>query len=99
MPFYHAKLVLCRFVTTKLSTLVEYAGISNAVVTRADCILKFYTGGQMIVTDLGEQGQRADALGKLGLSYGVGMVIGPFIGGLVTKYFRYSIQGLTNPIA
>lgn len=44
-------------------------------------------GGQMIVTDLGEEGQRADALGKLGLSYGVGMVIGPFLGGLVTKFF------------
>ncbi|XP_022337784.1 solute carrier family 22 member 18-like [Crassostrea virginica] len=43
-------------------------------------------GGQMIVTDLGEEGKRADALGKLGLSYGVGMVIGPFLGGLVTKY-------------
>lgn len=47
-----------------------------------------FTGGQMIVTDLGEEGQRADALGKLGLSYGVGMVIGPFLGGLVTKFFR-----------
>ena len=34
----------------------------------------------MIVTDLGEEGKRADALGKLGLSYGVGMVIGPFLG-------------------
>ncbi|XP_062568913.1 solute carrier family 22 member 18-like [Saccostrea cucullata] len=44
-------------------------------------------GGQMIVTDMGEEGQRAAALGKLGLSYGVGMVIGPFLGGLVTKYF------------
>ena len=43
----------------------------------------------MIVTDLGEEGKRADALGKLGLSYGVGMVIGPFLGGLVTKYSRY----------
>lgn len=44
-------------------------------------------GGQMIVTDLGDVGKRADALGKLGLSYGVGMVIGPVLGGLVTKFF------------
>lgn len=43
-------------------------------------------GGQMIVTDLEESGKRADALGKLGLSYGVGMVIGPVVGGLITKF-------------
>ncbi|KAK3087813.1 hypothetical protein FSP39_010977 [Pinctada imbricata] len=43
-------------------------------------------GGQMIVTDMGDESNRADALGKLGLSYGVGMVVGPFIGGLITKY-------------
>ncbi|KAK7446771.1 hypothetical protein BaRGS_00040238 [Batillaria attramentaria] len=30
-------------------------------------------GGQMIVTDIGDSSQRADALGKLGMSYGVGM--------------------------
>ncbi|XP_045181173.2 solute carrier family 22 member 18-like [Mercenaria mercenaria] len=43
-------------------------------------------GGQMIVTDLGDSGKRADALGKLGLSYGVGMVVGPVVGGLITKF-------------
>jgi hypothetical protein len=39
MPFYQAKL-LCRFVTTKFSPLVEFAGISNAAVTWADCIFQ-----------------------------------------------------------
>ncbi|XP_067659030.1 solute carrier family 22 member 18-like [Haliotis asinina] len=42
-------------------------------------------GGQMIVTDIGDASQRADALGKLGMSYGVGMVVGPLIGGILTK--------------
>ena len=37
MPFYQAKLLLCRFVTAKFSPLVEFAGKSNAAVTRADC--------------------------------------------------------------
>ncbi|KAK6187074.1 hypothetical protein SNE40_006322 [Patella caerulea] len=44
-------------------------------------------GGQMIVTDLGDSHQRADAMGKLGLSYGVGMVVGPLIGGIIIKTF------------
>ena len=30
---------------------------------------------------------RADALGKLGVSYATGMVIGPFVGGLITKNY------------
>ena len=30
---------------------------------------------------------RADALGKLGVSYAIGMVIGPFVGGLITKKY------------
>ena len=33
---------------------------------------------------------RADALGKLGISYGIGMVIGPTVGGWIAK--RYSQQ-------
>jgi hypothetical protein len=36
MPFYQVKLELCRFVTTKLSPLVEYASKSNAAVTQVD---------------------------------------------------------------
>jgi hypothetical protein len=38
MLFYQAKFVLCRFVRTKLSPFVEYAGKSNAAVTQDDCI-------------------------------------------------------------
>ena len=31
--------------------------------------------------------ERAVALGKLGFSYGAGVIIGPFIGGQISKYF------------
>ncbi|XP_013389470.1 solute carrier family 22 member 18 [Lingula anatina] len=45
------------------------------------------TGGQMVITDLTDSERRADALGKLWLSYGMGSVIGPFIGGFVNKHY------------
>ena len=31
--------------------------------------------------------ERAVALGKLGFSYGAGVILGPFIGGQISKYF------------
>lgn len=41
----------------------------------------------MVMTDVSSSSQRADALGKLSVSYGVGMVVGPTLGGYVTTYF------------
>ncbi|XP_041845134.1 solute carrier family 22 member 18 [Melanotaenia boesemani] len=42
---------------------------------------------QMVVTDLSEPEKRADALSKLGLCFGVGMIAGSTLGGqLVTRY-------------
>ena len=35
----------------------------------------------MVMTDVSGAKDRADALGKLGVAYGVGMVVGPPIGG------------------
>ena len=40
----------------------------------------------MVVTDVSEKQARAESLGKLGVSYGAGVVVGPFLGGLITKY-------------
>lgn len=39
----------------------------------------------MVMTDVSGSTERADALGKLGVSYGVGMVVGPVVGGYVTS--------------
>lgn len=53
-------------------------------------------GSQMIVTDVTSARERADALSKLGVSYGIGMVIGPFVGGLITKAFSEEAAALAS---
>eukprot|EP00095_Tigriopus_kingsejongensis_P007254 maker-scaffold286_size222086-snap-gene-0.18 protein:Tk07254 transcript:maker-scaffold286_size222086-snap-gene-0.18-mRNA-1 annotation:"solute carrier family 22 member 18" len=44
-------------------------------------------GSQMIVTYFSDHESRATALSRLGFSYGIGMVLGPTLGGYVSKYF------------
>ena len=43
-------------------------------------------GSQMVMTGLSSSEDRAAALGRLGFSYGVGMVVGPALGGQVTRH-------------
>ena len=42
----------------------------------------------MIVTYLSEDCDRANVLARLGFSYGVGMVVGPSLGGFITSNTR-----------
>jgi len=51
-------------------------------------------GGQMLATDLSSAEGRADALGKLGLPYGLGMITGPAIGGVVTRSWSPQVGAL-----
>ncbi|TFK08656.1 upstream-binding protein 1 [Platysternon megacephalum] len=47
-------------------------------------------GAQMVITDLTTPAERADALGKLGLCFGIGVIIGSSLGGtLSTKFGMY----------
>ena len=59
----------------------------NKIITSLWFLNPFFlpipSGGQMVVTDMTGSEKRADALGKLGVSYGIGMVVGPFVGGIV----------------
>ncbi len=41
----------------------------------------------MIMTDVTDESSRAAALSRLGFSYGIGMVVGPTLGGHVNKHF------------
>ncbi|KAM9494233.1 solute carrier family 22 member 18 [Clarias gariepinus] len=44
-------------------------------------------GSQMVVTDLSEKNKRADALAKLGLCFGIGMITGSSLGGTLSTRF------------
>ena len=54
-----------------------------------------FVGSQMVITDIMPYEKRADALGKLGLFYGIGMVVGPFVGGQITKNLGYVLHRYT----
>ena len=48
----------------------------------------------MIVTYLSEESERANVLARLGFSYGIGMVVGPILGGYITSYFNEQTSSL-----
>ena len=47
----------------------------------------------MVITDISEPERRADALGKLGVSFAVGMIIGPVLGGQLVKHIGWAKVG------
>ncbi|XP_051659990.1 solute carrier family 22 member 18 isoform X1 [Manacus candei] len=44
-------------------------------------------GAQKLITDMTTPSQRADALGKLGLCFGIGMIVGSALGGVLSTKF------------
>lgn len=50
-------------------------------------LLHVMQGSQMLVTHLTNESERATALSRLGFSYGIGMVVGPTLGGHISKHF------------
>ncbi|XP_065898283.1 solute carrier family 22 member 18-like isoform X2 [Dysidea avara] len=55
-------------------------------------------GAQMVVTDVSGSAERVDVLGKLGVAYGVGMVTGPTVGGLITRFSSEQTAALAASI-
>ncbi|CAF0982134.1 unnamed protein product [Didymodactylos carnosus] len=45
---------------------------------------------QAYVAYLSDENDRAKALGRLSLSYGIGFIVGPFLGGMCSKHIGYS---------
>jgi len=52
----------------------------------------------MVITDVSGSTERADVMGKLGVAYGVGMVTGPTVGGLITRLSSEQSAALTAAI-
>ncbi|XP_047145444.1 solute carrier family 22 member 18 isoform X1 [Hydra vulgaris] len=44
-------------------------------------------GSQMVITSITTDEERAAGIGRLGISYGIGMVVGPLLGGFLTDKF------------
>merc|ERR1712123_109299 len=74
-------------VLTYLLTGVSYSLPILFLSRLPSVFLHVMQGSQMVVTALSSDKDRAAALARLGFSYGIGMVIGPTIGGLVTTNF------------
>ncbi|KGL98865.1 Solute carrier family 22 member 18, partial [Charadrius vociferus] len=54
-------------------------------------------GAQKVITDLTAPSQRADALGKLGLCFGIGIIIGSALGGVLSTKFGLPSEPCTWP--
>ena len=52
----------------------------------------------MVVADVSGSVERADVMGKLGVAYGVGMVTGPTVGGLITRFSSEQTAALAAAI-
>ena len=47
----------------------------------------FNVGSQMAVTQLSSDAERTKDLARLGFSFGLGMIVGPSLGGIVTTEY------------
>ncbi|KAJ7361748.1 hypothetical protein OS493_014388 [Desmophyllum pertusum] len=52
-------------------------------------------GLQMVITDISDKAGRADALGKLGLAFSLGIIAGPTVGGVLTEQFGDRMAAFT----
>ncbi|NWH70682.1 S22AI protein, partial [Piaya cayana] len=56
-------------------------------------------GAQKVITDLTTPAQRADALGKLGLCFGIGIIIGSALGGVLSTKFSIFVPAYVGLVA
>ena len=74
---------------TYIMTFLSYSVPILFISRIPSMFLHVMQGSQMVMTGLSTADDRATALARLGFSYGVGMVIGPTLGGQVIVLFMY----------
>ncbi|KFQ10639.1 Solute carrier family 22 member 18, partial [Leptosomus discolor] len=78
------------FLLTSISTSIPLLFLSRLPTV----FMHGLPGAQKVITDLTTPSQRADALGKLGLCFGIGIIVGSALGGVLSTKF-----GCFSPIA
>ncbi|XP_064019282.1 solute carrier family 22 member 18 isoform X1 [Pogoniulus pusillus] len=71
------------FLLTSISTSIPLLFLSRLPAV----FMHGLPGAQKVITDLTAPSQRADALGKLGLCFGIGIIIGSALGGVLSTKF------------
>ncbi|XP_009933588.1 solute carrier family 67 member A1 isoform X1 [Opisthocomus hoazin] len=71
------------FLLTSISTNIPLLFLSRLPAV----FMHGLPGAQKVITDLTTPSQRADALGKLGLCFGIGIIIGSALGGVLSTKF------------
>ena len=82
--------LIIAFSSSVLTYLITFLSHSLPVlfISRIPSVfLHVMQGSQMVMTGMSSQEDRAAALARLGFSYGIGMVVGPTLGGQVTSHF------------
>jgi len=85
-------------ILTYLLTFLSYS-LPILFISRVPSIfLHVMQGSQMVMTGMSSSDGRAAALARLGFSYGVGMVVGPTLGGHVTAMFGEHTAALLSAV-
>ncbi|XP_009705373.1 PREDICTED: solute carrier family 22 member 18-like, partial [Cariama cristata] len=71
------------FLLTSISTSIPLLFLSRLPAV----FMHGVPGAQKVITDLTTPSQRADALGKLGLCFGIGIIVGFALGGVLSTKF------------
>jgi len=91
--------LLLAFTSTFLTYLITGLSYSLPVLFFSrlfSVLMHVMQGSQMVATSLSSSQDRAGALARLGFSYGLGMVVGPSLGGQVTKHFGEQYSALLS---
>uniref|UniRef100_A0A8C8AT03 Organic cation transporter-like protein 2 n=1 Tax=Otus sunia TaxID=257818 RepID=A0A8C8AT03_9STRI len=76
------------FLLTSISTSIPLLFLSRLPAV----FMHGLPGAQKVITDLTNPSQRADALGKLGLCFGIGIIIGSALGGVLSTKFSLRVS-------